>query len=60
MTGIPKRKGMKHIFSEADPDKQIVSMLEFEGKVYVATKKGVYRIEGDKLVRLEFVEKTGD
>jgi len=57
---LEKRKGIKHIFAEADPDKIIVSMLEWRGSVYVATQRGVYRIEDGKLVRLEFVEKKED
>ena len=44
-------------FSEPDVDKVIVSMIEFQGVVLVATQKGVYKIVDDKLVRLEFVEK---
>ena len=40
-----------------DSDMRIVSMLEFNGMVYVATEKGVYIIKNDKLHRLEIVEK---
>ncbi len=45
-------------FNEADPEKRVVSMVEFKGFVYVATQKGVYRMEGEKMVRLKFVEKV--
>ena len=54
---VERRKGIKFTFAEADPDKAIVSMIEWQGFIYVATKKGVYRIEDNKMVRLEFVEK---
>ena len=55
---VERRKGIKLAFAEPDPDMVIVSMLEFHGFVYVATQKGVYRIEDDKVVRLEMVDKT--
>lgn len=35
---------------------RIVSMIEFKGKIYVASEFGVYVLEGDKLVKLEFVD----
>lgn len=51
------RSGMKHLpFMDADPDQIIVSMLEFEGKIYVATQKGIYIVRNEKLVRLELTE----
>ena len=56
-TGAQPRKGTKYPFGDSDPDKEIVSMIEWQGFIYVATKKGVYRIEDDKMVRLEFVDK---
>lgn len=34
---------------------RVVSMLEFQGRIYVAAEFGVYRVDGDKLVPLEFV-----
>ena len=56
--GISKREGTKYIpFGDSDPEKVIVSMIEFQDRIYVATQKGVYIIDNDKLVRLEFVEK---
>ena len=56
--GVTKREGMKYIpFGESDPERIIVSMIEFQNKIYVATQKGIYIITDDKLVRLEFVEK---
>ena len=54
-----KRKGMKNVFNESDSEKIVVSMIEFEGKIYVATQKGVYIIKDDKLVRVEFVLDNG-
>ena len=52
-------KKTKFAFAEADPDMVVVSMLEFQGKIYVATQKGIYVVtEGDTLVRLELVDKT--
>ncbi len=56
--GVKKRKGMKFTFNEPDEDKRVVSMLEFKDFVYIATQKGIYRIEGDDVVRLQFVEKN--
>lgn len=53
-----RRKGTKFVFGKPDPDMVIVSMIEWEDKIYVATQKGIYRIENDKLVRLEIVEKN--
>ncbi len=56
---MAKREGMKCIpFGDSDPEKIIVSMKEFQNKIYVATQKGIYVITDDKLVRLEFVEKV--
>jgi hypothetical protein len=52
-----ERKGTKYLFGEPDPDKVIVSMLERDGQVLIATQKGIYRIEGEKIIRMEFVEK---
>ena len=37
---------------------RIVAMTEFKEQLIVATEKGVYRKEGEKFVRLEFVEKA--
>lgn len=37
-----------------EPDIIIVAMLEFKGKIYVATQKGVYIFKDDKLIKLEF------
>ena len=56
---LKRRKGIKLIFSEADPepDRVIVSMIEWEDSVYVATQKGIYRLENDVLKRLRMVEK---
>ena len=56
--GMCKREGMKFIpFGDSDPEKIIVSMIEFKDKIYVATQKGIYAVDDDKLVRLEFEEK---
>ncbi len=55
---VCKREGLKYIpFGDSDPEKVIVSMIEFQDKIYVATQKGVYVVSDDKLVRLEFEEK---
>lgn len=51
-----KRSGTKYIpFSDADPEREIVSLCEHKNDIYVATKVGVYKIVDDKLVRLKFV-----
>lgn len=56
---MKERKGIKFALAEADPDKTIVSMIEWKGSMYVATKKGIYRIEeNDTIVRLQFVDKS--
>ncbi len=39
---------------------RIVGILEHQNQIIVATERGVYRKEGDKFVRLEFVEKILD
>ena len=57
---LEKRKGIKFSFAEPDLDKVIVSMLEFQGKVYVATQKGVYILKNDTLIRLKMVDKTNE
>ena len=50
----PTRKGMK--FETVDSSRErIVSMLEFEGKMFIATEKHVYQKIGDKLVPLTFI-----
>lgn len=41
---------------EDDSNRKIVSMLEFRGKVYVATERGIYIVKGEEVVRLEMVE----
>lgn len=59
-TPAEKRGGIKIHFGEPDPDRVVVSMLEYQGHIYVATQKGIYRMEGDEMKRLEFVEKEPD
>ncbi|KKL09233.1 hypothetical protein LCGC14_2567910 [marine sediment metagenome] len=55
--GVSRRDGMKYIpFGDSDPERIIVSMIEFQGRIYVATQRGIYTIDDDKLVRLEFEE----
>ncbi len=52
------RKGMKYIpFMEPDldPDRIVVSMIEFQSEIYVATQKGIYKMVDEELVRLKFV-----
>ena len=54
---VEKRKGTEYIpFMDADPDRVVVSMLEFEGKIYVATQKGVYIMRDKEFHRLEIVD----
>ncbi len=56
--GVVKRKRMNCIpFGDSDPDRVVVSMIEFHDRIYVATQKGVYYITDDKMVRLKFKEK---
>ncbi len=45
------------VFNEKDPDMIIVSMVEFKGKIIVATQKGIYEIKDDGLHRIKVVEK---
>ena len=47
-------------YGDSDPERIIVSMIEFSGFIYVATERGVYRIVNNELVRLRFVEDTSD
>lgn len=53
-----RRSGTKFTFNEVDENKEIVSMIEYQGSIFVATQKGVYKIVDDKMARLEFVEKA--
>ena len=58
LEAMNRRSGIKGIYNEADPDMIIVSMLEFQGAVYIATQKGVYIVTQDnKIKRLELIEK---
>ncbi len=43
---------------EDDENRCIVSMLEHQGRMYMATEKGIYRLEGEKVIRLEIVDNT--
>ncbi len=53
-----RRSGTNFIFAEPDPDMIIVSTTVWNGRICVATQKGVYRIDDDdKLVRLELIIK---
>ncbi len=54
---VEERKSMFFAKCEDDTNRKIVSMLEFQGQVFVATERGIYKIEGDKIKRLQFVEK---
>ena len=57
--GVSKREGMKYIpFGDSDPERVIVSMIEFQDRIYVATQKGIYVIKDDELVGLEFKESS--
>lgn len=56
---MKQRKRTKYIFAEADlePDRIIVSTVEHKGNFYMATQKGIYRLENDEMVRLRIVDK---
>jgi len=63
---VEKKEGVKLIFADPDPDKKIVSMLELEGFVLVATERGIYRLsanssfskdERDTAIRLQVEDK---
>ena len=50
---MEKRAGTKFIpFMDSDIDMVIVSMLEFDGNMYVATQKGVYILREEILERV--------
>ena len=53
-------RNSKFIFNEADPepDRIVVSTVEHKGNLYIATQKGIYRLDDDKMVRLQIVERT--
>ncbi len=58
MNGAKKRTGTKFPFAEPDDEnRKIVSMIEYQGQILVATQKGIYRLENEKMIRLDFVEK---
>ncbi|HLJ21895.1 MAG TPA: hypothetical protein VKU84_16940 [Stellaceae bacterium] len=48
---ISKLPDWEYVFPPMD--EPIVSMIEFGGHLYVATSRGVYRKDGDKLVPLK-------
>ncbi len=53
-TESKRRSSTKYIpFMDKDLDYVIISMLEFQGKIYVATQKGIYVLRDEKLVRLK-------
>jgi len=56
-----KRSRSKYIpFMNSDPDKIVVSMVEFKGRLYVATQKGVYVLNEDVLERVKISDKKAD
>lgn len=56
-TGVKKRSGTKYIpFSDADPDRVVVSLCEFKENLYCATQKGIYVLKKEQFERLEFKE----
>ena len=56
---VEKRKGVKFALAEPDDeDRRIVSMIEFQGEVFLSTQKGVYKMVDDKFVRLEIIDNT--
>ncbi|KKM83802.1 hypothetical protein LCGC14_1305800 [marine sediment metagenome] len=56
---MTRRRDSKFAFNEADlePDRVIVSTVEHKGNLYIATQKGIYRLEDDKMVRLQLIDK---
>lgn len=54
-----RRSGTKFAFAEVDPspERVIVSTVEHKGNLYMATQKGIYRLENDEMVRLKIVDK---
>ncbi len=58
-----KRSRTKYISfmeSDLDPDRIIVSMIEFQDKIYVATQKGVYILRDEKFHHVKMVEYKGE
>lgn len=56
-----RRKGIKVAFAEPeDENSKIVSMLEFQDNIYLATQKGVYILKDGVFVRLKMVDKTDE
>ncbi len=53
--GSVRVDGFERFDAELPECKRIVDMREFNGHLYVATDRGVYRLVGDKFERLEFV-----
>lgn len=38
----------------------VCGMTTYEGRLFVATDKGVYRLEGDKLIKIHFTPPSKD
>ena len=43
------------IIETFEPPEAVLGVKEIDGTLYVATTRGVFRLEGDKLVALKFV-----
>lgn len=57
--GIEPRKGMK--FETANPSaERIVSLIEFNGELILATERHIYRKEGDKWIPMRFIQADDD
>ncbi len=52
-----KQQKFKQIH-QFDEDEKVVSMIEFKGRIIIATEKGVYRVSEDleQVEKLELVE----
>ena len=57
--GVQKRPGCKPIQGFPE-DVEIVSMIEFKGRVLVATTEAIYTIENDKATRLKLKENPSE
>ena len=58
--GSKMTEDMKNIpFMDDDPERHIVSMCKYQDSLYVATQKGIYVLDDEKLRRLEFKANDG-
>ena len=49
---------MSELFNEPDPKetREIVSMIQHDGRIILATRVGVYEVKNGKIERIEFME----